>query len=176
MPHLHTRPGQHDHTVSIYLFRTDFDEPKIMLHMHRKFGRYMQFGGHIELNETPVQTIVHELKEESGYDIDQVQLLQPAQRLRALTGATLHPVPLAYNTHPIPPDHFHTDTVYAVTTRETPRQQPEAGESTDIRLFTRAEVAALSNDQTLDNVREIILYIFDEILDTWQPVSPNTFG
>jgi len=63
MAHIHTQPGQHDHTASAYIVRTDFDEPKIMLHLHRKIGKYLQFGGHVELHETPWQAVVHELRE-----------------------------------------------------------------------------------------------------------------
>lgn len=136
----------------------------------------MGFGGHIELDETPWQSIVHELREESGYDIDQVQLLQPSLRIRSLSGAIVHPIPFAYNTHPVPGEHFHTDTGHVVVTTELPHHQPASGESTDLRLFTRAEVEALKMDKSLENVREIILYIFDNILDNWQPVSPKIFG
>ncbi len=53
MAHIHTQPGQHDHTASAYIFRVDFDEPKLVLHLHRKINKYLQFGGHIELHETP---------------------------------------------------------------------------------------------------------------------------
>ena len=66
MAHIHTQPGQHDHTASAYIIRTDLDTPRIMLHLHRKIGKYLQFGGHVELNETPWQAVVHELREESG--------------------------------------------------------------------------------------------------------------
>ncbi|HEX4662125.1 MAG TPA: NUDIX domain-containing protein [Candidatus Saccharimonadales bacterium] len=176
MPHLHTQPGQHDHTVSIYLFRIDLDEPKVLLHMHRKLASYMPFGGHIELDETPWQTIVHELKEESGYDINQVQLLQPHSRLHTLTNTSVHPIPFTYNTHPVPDNHFHTDSGHVVITRELPHQPPASGESTDLRLFTRAEIEAIPTDELFQDVREIIAYLFDNILDTWQPVSPNQFG
>jgi 8-oxo-dGTP pyrophosphatase MutT (NUDIX family) len=102
MSHIHKKPGQHDHTASTFLFRTDFSEPKVMLHFHQKLGSYMQFGGHVELNETPWQTVIHELREESGYDIDQLQILQPKQRLKAsavrlsiLSQLAIQPIQLA---------------------------------------------------------------------------------
>src|SRR3954465_16018556 len=98
MPHIHTEPGQHDHTVSAYIFRTDFSEPKVMLHLHKKHGTYMQFGGHIELNENPWQAITHELREEAGYELDELFILQPHQRLMHLSrGAIAHLQPDSHN-------------------------------------------------------------------------------
>jgi len=177
MPHIHTEPGQYDHTVSIYIFRTDFDEPKVMLHFHRKFSTYAQFGGHIELHENPWQTAIHELKEESGYDIEQLRILQPEGSTPRMTTAVVHPFPAIHATltYPGQSGHFHTDTMYAFTADEAPRNMPDEGESTDIQLFTKQELISLSNDK-IDNVtREAALYIFDNCLVTWRPLLPSDF-
>ncbi len=61
MPHLHTAPNQHDMTVSIYIIHRVGDEWRCLVHMHRKLGFLMQVGGHIELDETPWQSVEHEL-------------------------------------------------------------------------------------------------------------------
>jgi 8-oxo-dGTP pyrophosphatase MutT (NUDIX family) len=175
MSHIHTEPGQHDPTVSAFLFRTDFDEPKLMLHRHKLLDRYLQFGGHIELNETPWHAIIHELREEAGYDIEQVQVLQPKERLRELPGAVLHPQPVVQNTHRLGKDHFHTDISYAMITNQEPRYSPEEGESTDIQLFTRLELEALGEDMIIPNVKYLALYILDHCIETWEPVSPSAF-
>jgi 8-oxo-dGTP pyrophosphatase MutT (NUDIX family) len=175
MPHIHTAPGQHDHTASAYLFRLDFDQPKVMLHFHRKRKAYMQFGGHIELNETPTQALVHELREESGYVISQVRILQPVTRLNAITDSVVHPLPVLYSTHPVGNEHFHSDIAYAAITNEAPKYSPEDGESTDLQLFTRQELIDLPNDKIIENVRETALFIFDSILDTWEPVPLDSF-
>src|SRR5437879_1527745 len=103
MPHIHTKPGQHDHTASAYIVRIDGKEPKILLHKHKKSGKYQQFGGHIELDETPWQAVLHEIKEESGYDAKQLMLLQPKERLKSLGDADQHPVPVCHNTHTFSP-------------------------------------------------------------------------
>lgn len=175
MPHIHTNPGEHDQTVSLYLFRTDFPEPKIMLHFHRKLNAYMQFGGHIELLETPMQALIHELREESGYTTDQIYLLQPHARLKNVTGAITHPMPVTYNTHPVGTDHFHSDIVYAAIANEDPQNSPEEGESTDILLLTQQELKNLPADKIIESVREIALFIFDTILDDWEAISPHEF-
>lgn len=176
MAHIHTEKGQHDHTISIYIFRTDFAEPKVMLHFHRKMKIYAQFGGHIELNETPWQAALHELREESGYDIDQLKILQPPQRLKRVENAIVHPQPAAHVTMTYPSfgGHNHTDSTYVFTADGEPRYKPEEGESTDIRLFTREEV--LASDQIDTITRDIALYGFDEILANWQPLSLGEFN
>jgi 8-oxo-dGTP pyrophosphatase MutT (NUDIX family) len=177
MPHIHTLPGQHDHTASAYVFRTDFNEPKVLLHMHKKLGKYMQFGGHVELDETPWQAVTHELREESGYDMSQVLVLQPRTRIQSFTDAVIHPQPVSHSTHPFGQgiDHFHTDIAYAVIVTQAPQQPPAAGESTKTRLFTRDELVALPSNEIPENVRKIALFVFDECLKNWQPVPTSQF-
>jgi 8-oxo-dGTP pyrophosphatase MutT (NUDIX family) len=169
MSHLNTNPGEHDHTASVYLFRTDETEPRVALHWHRKLHSYMQFGGHIEVNEHPLQTIEHELREESGYIAKQINILQPTGYPTSLSDSILHPQPALYSTHKVGQlDHFHTDITYAVVTDQPPRHQPEDGESTDIQLFTRQQIIDLPADKIMENVREIVLYMFDHCLPNWQ--------
>jgi 8-oxo-dGTP pyrophosphatase MutT (NUDIX family) len=175
MPHIHTEPGQHDHTISIYLVRTDFDEPKVMFHFHRKVRFYAQFGGHIELNETPWDAAKHELREETGYDIDQLKLLQPAQRPKKIEGAVIHPNPVVQATmgYPVNQGHFHTDVTYAFVTNEQPAHTPAEGESTDIVCLSRSEITEFKQ---MDGItRDTALYVLDEILPTWQLVAPTEF-
>jgi 8-oxo-dGTP pyrophosphatase MutT (NUDIX family) len=175
MPHIHTLPGQHDHTISIYIIRTDFSEPKIMLHLHRKAHIYAQFGGHIELNETPWQSAVHELREESGYDLDQLHILQPTKRLTHVSDAVVHPVPAVHATMGYMNDdkHFHTDSAYVALGDQEPHHNPAEGESSDIRLFTRNELAS---SPEIDGVtRDIALYALDECLPNWIKVLATEF-
>lgn len=170
MPHLHTNPGEHDHTASIFVFRIDGDEPQAMLHWHRKLHSYAQFGGHIELTEHPLQTIIHELREESGYAPEQISILQPAGHITKLSDSVLHPQPVLYATHKVGDlDHFHTDTSFAAVTHEPPQHQPDDGESTDIQLFTRQQIIDIPAGKIIENVREIVLYMFDHTLPNWKP-------
>jgi 8-oxo-dGTP diphosphatase len=180
MPHIHTAPGEHDHSSSAFIIRTEFEEPKIMLHRHRKLDKFMQFGGHVELLENPWESIVHELLEESGYEISQLQILQPPERLTRLTGNKLHPIPFYHSTHDISAihvtTHFHTDLGYAFIADSGPKQQIGTSESADILLLTRQELIDLPAERTIESVREACIFALDVCLPKWQPVSTANFS
>lgn len=175
MAHIHTEPGQYDQTVSAYIVRIDGDEPRMLLHKHKKLGIYLQIGGHVELDENPWQAISHELVEETGYNLSQLQILQPKQRIRKLNGAALHPMPVCINSHLIEPGHYHTDSGYAFITNQKPADAIQRGESTIIKWFTRTELAGLSSVETPDNVKEVGLFIFQVCLKEWQAVDTAEF-
>lgn len=175
MPHLHTKPGEHDHTASAFIVRLDRGEPKLLLHMHKKLAKFLQFGGHIETHETPWEAVVHEIREEAGYDIDQLKVLQPKQRLRNSSGAKLHPIPVYHNTHPFNETHFHTDVAYVMVAREAPRLHIAQGESEEIIEVTRDELAQIPADKIFESVRNPGFFIFDVCLREWDEVSPHEF-
>ena len=176
MPHLHTAPGQHDFTVSAYIIRLDTPEPTIMLHKHKLLGKYLQFGGHVELHENPWQALMHEISEESGYQPEQLKILQPPVRLAKLTDTTLHPQPLSIQTHPFGDiDHRHIDIAFAFITNEPPRDAIGEHESADIKTFTVTELAKFSNQEIIENVRETAVYVINELLSQWQPIETSAF-
>ncbi len=176
MPHLHTGSGEHDFTASAYIVVRHAGEIKIWFHWHKKLEQWLQFGGHVELHEHPWATVVHELAEESGYALNQLQVLQPPTFLKPLTGAVLHPADVCINTHHFPNlDHYHTDITYAFLTEEEPRNQPQAGESTRLQLMSRAEILALKTEEIPESTREIALFIFDDIFPNWIPIDPTAF-
>lgn len=178
MAHIHTKPGQFDQTVSAYIVRLDGPEPRLMLHRHKLIGFYLQFGGHIELNENPWAAIVHELREESGYELGQLDLWQPAERMVELHEAVNHPLPFSYISHEVASlaGHLHTDVAWGFSTREEPRFKPGDDESVDIRLLTRAELVALDNTEIFENVREVGLFMLDVILTKWHCLPAAEVG
>jgi len=175
MPHIHTGPNQHDLTVTAYIVKIDSSEPKALLHMHKKLNILLPIGGHVELNETPWQATAHELAEESGYELDQLRVLQPFSRIHKMTNAVLHPYPLSLNTHDIPGGHYHTDIEYGFITSEEPRMNVGEGESVDLRWVTRSELDALGPDLIPENTREIYRFVFDEASIKWEQVNVNNF-
>ena len=178
MPHIHTEPGQHDATASAFIIRTDMEQPRVLFHMHKKLHKLLQPGGHVELHETPWQAILHELVEETGYEKDQLRVLQPDHRIKELTGAVVHPVALCQNTHSFSAaqhDHFHSDTSYAFIAESEPRLTPVDGESMDLRWLTKEQLASLSNTEVGQNSREIALFALDYALAEWQPRALDEF-
>lgn len=177
MPHIHTDPGQYDFTASAFIIRMDDGTPKAMLHIHKILGQYLQFGGHVELHEDPWQAITHELREEAGYDLDQLQLLQPKQRLIYSSGESIvHPYPLALQTHPFAGmPHKHTDIGFAFVATEPPRNKPAEGEATDFRILSVKELKQLKDDSIPANVREIFLFAIEECLPSWDKTPASSF-
>lgn len=176
MPHIHTKPGQHDHTASGFIVRVDSEEPKVLLHVHKILNKYLQFGGHIELEENPWQTVKHELREESGYAIEQLKILQPDFHSRRKAKNTLyHPFPIAHHTHHFDKEHWHTDVSYAFVAEERPKHPVADNESGIIKSFSRQEILDLSDEKIFDNMKETCLFIFDECLPNWSKIDPRQF-
>lgn len=175
MPHIHTGHDQHDLTVTAYILRTDTAEPRALLHLHKKLGVLLPVGGHVELKETPWQAIAHELEEESGYQLEQLQILQPVSRISSMSMTVQHPTPLSMNTHSIPPNHFHTDIEYAFTATSEPTRNVAEGESVDLRWLSQAEIQALSHAEMYENTKEVYNFIFDEALRKWDPVQTKEY-
>lgn len=177
MPHIHTEPGQHDHTISAFIVRLDMgDGPKLILHMHKKLGKYLHFGGHIELDEDPWQTLTHEIEEESGYEIGKLKILQPPSRMKKLSWGKMHPYPVSYNTHPFNDEHSHINLDFAFVANGPPSKQIGKGESKEFIYVTRDELIKIPKEQMFPDVREIGLFIFDECLENWEQVETNMYS
>lgn len=176
MPHIHTNPGEHDTTTSAYIVRMQDDEPVVLVHMHRKFQKLMQAGGHIELTETPWAALAHELVEETGYTLGELSVLQPNAHRVTVANAVTHPTPFLVNTHKISADHYHTDLCYAFVARTTAAASPAEGESQDLRWLTMAELKAAVDDGTaLEDMYGIYREIIDYALTEYEWVHADEF-
>src|SRR4051812_14585492 len=102
--------------------------------MHRLIHKWLQPGGHIEIQENPWQALTHELMEEAGLDIDKEVSLILSPPLLDLDGVTEHPAPIAVFTLDFndDPTHKHTDLAYAFVAN-TDRVKPAPEESQEIR-------------------------------------------
>jgi 8-oxo-dGTP diphosphatase len=164
MAHIHNGENEIDLTVSAFIVRKFPDEQwRILLHRHRKLGKLLQFGGHVELYETPWQAITHELREESGYDVSKLQLfLSPP--LVGLTNCVEQPAPFSVNTHLFSPEgtHRHTDLSYAFVASGEPEQAPEDGETQEATWLTEGEVTSLPEAEIFSNVRELAQFVLQK--------------
>lgn len=171
MGHIHTSAGDHDPTASAYIVRLDTPKPSLMLHRHKKLGVWLQFGGHVEIRENPWQAIAHELLEESGYDLSQMNVLQPVHRIKSMAGVVLRPIPIAPLSHKFPGlDHFHNDEGYGFTTNQTPRHKPDVTESDTFQCFSVDGLLAIPSSEIPRNVIEIGVFLLTEALVHWEQV------
>ena len=176
MPHIHTEPNQHDMTVSAYIVREIDSEWRCMVHFHKMIDVYMQVGGHIELNETPWQAMAHELEEESGYTLAELELLQPTKNAVQTKGNITHPVPLSSSTHNVGGEHYHSDLCYGFVANNVPKHPAGEGESDDIHWMTLAELReGAENGEVLQDVAGIYEYLL-EILPQYHKVDAASFS
>lgn len=101
MAHIHERI---DFTVAIFVVH----QQQILLVHHRRLGKWLPLGGHIELDEDPEQAAHREAREESGLDVvlvgDRPPTTEPGTR--ALIA------PRFLDIHRINPTHEHIGMIY----------------------------------------------------------------
>lgn len=113
MPHIHPKI---DFTVGVLIVHNN----KVLLRKHDKYDLWLGIGGHIELNEDPIQAVIREAKEETGLDIELVGNLPPingSNNQRELLA------PQFMDRHRISSDHEHVSLTYfarAVTDQVVP--------------------------------------------------------
>lgn len=174
MAHIHTQDNQHDFTACAFILRTDLKEPALMFHKHRLLQKLLQFGGHVELDESPWAAVVREIREESGYDIDQLRIFQPKDWPTDIDNALACPLPFMVSTHRFGDlAHFHNDLAFAFVANEEPRHQPEDGETQTFTYLTRQQLAGLSADAIPKNVQRIALFMFDHVCSTWEAMPAD---
>ena len=176
MPHIHTEPGQHDLTTTAFIVRIDGDKVYGLMHRHRTLGMLLPVGGHVELAENPWAAIIHEIKEESGYDIGQLNVLQPDERVLRMDGVKAHPVPLFLQTHRFSPElaHYHVDVGFAFATSEHPASPPSEGESSEVLWLTNDQIQDRKHEMPAD-VAQIFNFVLTTAVDRWQRVDPAAF-
>lgn len=127
MAHIHEKI---DFTASVFVVH----EGKVLLHKHKKLGIWLQPGGHIELEDGPIETAIKEVQEETGLD---VELVGGHEVDATVSGDILTPVFL--NRHQFNDTHEHIDFVYfgRIVGGEL---RPEDGTATEFRWLTREEV------------------------------------
>lgn len=177
MPHIHTEPGQHDVTISAYIVREIDGEWCGLVHMHKRIDKLMQIGGHLELNETPMQCLAKEIREESGYAIDELDILQPSSVALSLSWGVTQPVALLSASFLQSQDHYHDDYMYVLVARQLPSGEPSEGESTDLRWLSLAAMRqAVHEGVMLPDALIIYEYILGHIIDLCAALPLSTFS
>lgn len=136
MAHIHDKI---DFTVAIFVVH----DAKVLLILHRKLGKWLPLGGHIELDEDPEIAALREAKEESGLDVQLVGERPPTTEpgTRALIA------PRFLDIHRISDTHEHIGMIYWA--------RPRSGDVTlateehhDIRWCSAADLDILQPPMT----------------------------
>lgn len=86
------------------------EDGKILMLNHRKYGIWLQPGGHVEEGETPDEAAVRETMEETGLEVEVVGEEQEFDGFKAVD----LPNPFNVNLHEIEDGHWHLDFQYLV--------------------------------------------------------------
>ena len=145
MPHIHEL---YDYTVSFFILHPI--ESKVCLHYHRKLKSWTQLGGHVELDEDPMQALERELLEEAGLKKDDFTIVETQAR----------PHPRGIESLPIPfslliykygkTKHKHIDLPYVIKSKKT-SLNPMEGESTQIDWFDQGQLEKLHKNQDIED-------------------------
>ena len=138
MPHIHEKI---DFCVEVFVVYGD----KVLLRRHDKYKYWLSVGGHIELDEGPVQAVLREVREEVGLDVEIV----PTQETLSMEKERYdHIVAPAYmNKHMITDEHSHVTFVYfAKSDSNRVVEGVEREKSESCSWFTSEEVDAIESD------------------------------
>lgn len=121
-----------DFTVDAFIVHDN----KVLLRVHDKYGIWLSIGGHIELDEGPIEAIHREVLEEAGLTINLLDTRRDGFRDHT---SDLLP-PYFVNRHAISKTHEHISFVYIATT-DSPVIKPDERETpTEFRWFTKEEL------------------------------------
>lgn len=148
MPHIHEKI---DFTAEVFIVHKD----KVLLRMHDKFKIWLSVGGHIELDENPVQAAIREVKEEVGLDIKiagEIPKFDDDNYDYLIT-------PKYLGKHKVNDNHEHIVFVYFATTDNDEIKDPHSDhERAETKWFTKEELK-------VTNLRPNVLHLATEALN-----------
>lgn len=141
---------------------------RTLLLWHKRLGRWMPPGGHVDNDETPEETAKRECKEETGLDVEIIGDAQENIFQSDPQEGCLLKKPFALLLENIPPCpergepfHQHMDFIYVarpIDERQTLKLAYDEG--TELRWFTAAGIAMLDDKKDIfANVKSYLLNI-----------------
>lgn len=129
--------------VTVYLY--DPSQDKFLFVNHKKLGRWVAPGGHLEENEDPCETATREVLEETGLQFDFVN-----PKLKVPDIDNIIKMPYAIQLNKIKENHEHLDCVYLGIIKDGKATLNER-ESNGLSFFSLNEIMSedfLSFEQT----------------------------
>lgn len=107
-------------TVTVYICALVDNEVKALLHRHKKHKMWLGIGGHVEINENPIEALNREVKEEAGIS---VELVTDKKDLIKTENVTQLIAPFSLLEEKISaregePAHYHIDFIYCAITNK----------------------------------------------------------
>lgn len=151
MPHVHEKV---DFTATVYIV----NEGAVLLRYHDKYDFWVAVGGHIELDEDPVQAAIREAKEEAGLDIT---LVGEVAKLSEGEGYQELLPPRFMNRHRINNTHEHVDNIFFATSKTREVRPAEGEKDVETKWFTREDL-----DNPTFGLKETVRFYASAALDS----------
>ncbi|MBM3837929.1 MAG: NUDIX domain-containing protein [Verrucomicrobia bacterium] len=164
MAHIHEKI---DFTVAIFVVESG----RVLMVHHRRLGKWLPLGGHIELDEDPEIAALREAKEESGLDVELIGERPPTTGpgTRALIA------PRFLDIHRITDTHEHIGMIYWARPARG-QVKLASGEHHEIRWCSAAELESL-RPAISEAVKWYCLKAIEEIADPRPgPAAPDKTG
>ena len=145
---------------------------RTLLLWHKRLGRWMPPGGHVDDHETPEDTAKRECKEETGLDVEIVGESQPDLFSKNSHEGRMLKKPIAMLLENIPasaernePAHEHMDFIFlAHPLDESQVLTLQEAEGRELKWFTRSDIEALDETtEIFSNVKGYILNVLPQI-------------
>ena len=126
--------------VTASCFIVDPAGGRLLLHHHRRLGRWLQMGGHVEPDEAPRDAARREGEEESG--------LGDLRLAGAIVDLDVHAIPAGRGE----PDHLHFDVRYVASTARPEAIRIVPAESNDLAWFALRDAEPRMNEAASSRV------------------------
>lgn len=126
------------------------DHSKVLLLYHKKLAKWLFPGGHVELNESPDETVIREIQEEVGLTVAFIltsEMESIEERVLPLPFCILEENIAA---HKDTPEHKHVDFIFLTQAKN--EAIPETTEQHDVRWYTKGEVQGLDTFTSVKNI------------------------
>lgn len=139
--------------VSVYVYNPK--NRKFLLIKHRKTGKWLQPGGHIESDEDPEEAALRETFEETGINVRLIGKRIPREQ-DFIT-------PLAFQKNIVGKDHIHIDIVYLAFPLENQKEVINYNETEGLEWFTLSQITSSTFD-TFEDVKHWCSKIFNDVI------------
>lgn len=145
MPHIHDKIDFCVETFIVY-------QNRVLLRLHDKLKIWLSVGGHIELDEDPIEAATREIKEEVGLKVNFYQEKGKQPDFKNDKKSIIPPQ--FVNRHPISENHEHIVFVYFAKAKTDKLQLSEIEKSGGCKWFTRQDL--VENEEGIR--KDIVFY------------------